>query len=449
MIATLAAAIATLSIAVLPNPVLTAARKTADQDFQLPVERFVLPNGLVVLLSADPGLSSVVVEMSFRAGTIYEPPGRRGLAHLVEHVLMRGTGPDTAYIKMLEARGARDVSATTTFGELTYRTTVPPEELPLAIWVNADRIGHLPATIAAEALERHKKVVLQERAERAVDAHYGLVDLALYKTLFPEPHPLSAAVIGTPDELNQVTVADVQGFAQRYLVPANAVLVIAGSFDPAVARRLVEQAFAGMAGGSRAKAPEVPKAEAAEISVTAKERISRRPRVTMAWRLKPMLHESVDRLALGALLLSLYTDGAFGTNVDAELSNHASELLFRLDVTLPHLKPADSARGEAEVFLRYLTLVQMPQDLLDATNLAEDRLSLFQLDSLPTRAALLSSMERSGSDPTQVASVLAAHWTYDSTSIQETARRFLGKHRTTLLAEPTNPRRPKIDREFR
>lgn len=169
----------------------------------------------------------------------------------------------------------------------------------------------------------------------------------------------------------------------------------------------------------------------------------------MAWRLKPMLHESVDRLALGALLLSLYTDGAFGTNVDAELSNHASELLFRLDVTLPHLKPAESARGEAEVFLRYLTLVQMPQDLLDATNLAEDRLSLFQLDSLPTRAALLSSMERSGSDPTQVASLLAAHWTYDSTSIQETARRFLGKHRTTLLAEPTNPRRPKVDREFR
>ncbi|MFO0728271.1 MAG: pitrilysin family protein [Myxococcota bacterium] len=443
------AALGLLPLLLIPMATPGAARKTADADFQLPVERLVLKNGLVVLLSPDPGLSSVVVEMSFRAGTVYEPPKRRGLAHLVEHALMRGTTPDTSYLKMLESRGAREVSANTTLGFLTYRTIVPPEELPLALWVDADRIGHLPQTLDAPTLERHKKVVLQERAERSVDRQYGLVDLALYKTLFPEPHPLSGAVIGVPEELAQATIEDVKSFAQRYLVPANAVLVVVGSFDPALARRLVTEDFAGMPGGIAAEPPVVPRGEPAEVSVTAKERISRRPRVTVAWRLPSMRRESVDRLSLGALLLSLYTDGAFGTNVEADLSAHASELLFRMDVTLPYQKPVESERGEADVFLRYLTMVAMPEDLLEATNLAEDRLTLFQLDSLSQRASVLAGLERSGADPTKIASLLGAHWSYDANSIQETARRFLGKNRTVLLAEPTNPRQPKLERELR
>src|SRR5436305_12857734 len=90
-------------------------RKTNARELSVDVQRFELPNGLVVLLAPDPTVSSVMVETTFRAGTLYEPRGRSGMAHLVEHLMATGPTPDTDYAAMLERRGSRLLNASTDF----------------------------------------------------------------------------------------------------------------------------------------------------------------------------------------------------------------------------------------------------------------------------------------------------------------------------------------------
>ena len=258
-------------------------------------QRFELPNGLIVLLAPDRGFSNVLVWTTFRAGTLYEPAGRSGLAHLVEHLMATGPTPQTDYQTLLETRGARHFNASTDFETMQFETVVPAAELSLALWVDADRLGSLPALIDAEQVERNRRVVLQERAVRDVDAPYGLVDEQLFKRLFAAPHPLHGSVAGVPAELAHVTAGDAQTFATRLLVPANGVLTIVGRFDPAEARRLIEDGLGRLPAGRRARIPALPPFGQAMVDAR-QELIAREPRVIEAWRLSRVSHD--EALAL-------------------------------------------------------------------------------------------------------------------------------------------------------
>src|SRR5205823_13881035 len=129
-------------------------------------------------------------------------------AHLVEHVMASGPTPGTDYLGMLERRRARYFNATTDFETMSFQAMVPAEELPLALWVNADRLGSLPPLIDDKEVERNRRVVLQERALRDVDAPYGLPRERLFDRLFAAPHRLHGSVIGVMDELERATAAD-------------------------------------------------------------------------------------------------------------------------------------------------------------------------------------------------------------------------------------------------
>ena len=289
-------------------------------------QRFELPNGLIVLLAPDRGFSNVLVWTTFRAGTLYEPAGRSGLANLVEHLMATGPTPQTDYQTLLETRGARHFNASTDFETMQFETVVPAAELSLALWVDADRLGSLPALIDAEQVERNRRVVLQERAVRDVDAPYGLVDEQLFKRLFAAPHPLRGSVAGVPAELAHVTAGDAQTFATRLLVPANGVLTIVGRFDPAEARRLIEDGLGRLPAGRRARIPALPPFGQAMVDAR-QELIAREPRVIEAWRLSRVSHDEALALRLGAQLLSFLTDGAFGMRLSAHVEEYEFESL--------------------------------------------------------------------------------------------------------------------------
>ena len=226
-------------------------RKTTAKDLSVSLERFVLPNGLVVLLAPDPLVSSVFVSITFRAGTLFEPPGRSGMAHLVEHVMASGPTPETDYPGLLERRGSRYFNATTDFETMQFQTVTRAAELPAALWVVGDRLGSVPPLIDAALIERNRRIVIQERALRDVDAPYGLPRERLFQRLFAAPHPLHGSVIGEVAELEKVTDADVRAFVSSYLVPANAILTLVGRFDSGEARRLVEQHLGSLPAGTR------------------------------------------------------------------------------------------------------------------------------------------------------------------------------------------------------
>lgn len=424
-----------------------AVRRTRDSDLALEVQRFVTPEGLTVILAPDARVGRISTQLTFRAGALYEPPERTGLAHLVEHVMMQGPTPDSQYIRLLEGRGAEDVNATTTYDTMNFRISVPPEELALALWVHADRLGHLPEVLDLVDLESHRRVVLRERAERVTDVPYGNVEQAVMAQLFPQSAPLHAGVIGTVEDLNRATIDDVKRFVSTYLVPANAVLVVAGPFDAAATRARIEALFRGLTPGARATPPKLPKGRAVELQVTAREALSRQQRVTIAWRTNLYMPDTIERLSLGAILVTVSVDGAFGTSVQASLHRVGEEQIFRLDVTLPYEKPADSARLEADAFLRYLRNVEAPRDLAETMNLVFDRMTLFMLDDVHARPGLLAQLELAGLDVTRVGAALGAHWSYDPRMVRETAYKALGKERLVLLAQPVNPRQPKVAKE--
>jgi predicted Zn-dependent peptidase len=414
-------------------------RKTKGRDFAVQVQKVKLPNGLVVLLAPDPTDSRVLVRMTFLAGTLYEPPARSGMAHLVEHAMANGPTPETDYAALLERRRSSYFNGATDFETMRFEVIVPPEELPAALWVAADRLGSVPPLIDAAGLERHRRVVLQERAFRYVDAPYGLVQEQLFKRLFPAPHPLHGGVSGISSELAQVTPDDVRAFASAYLVPANAILTVVGRFDPAQARQWIDDGLGRMAGGVKAQSPAVAPFGREQVE-SKEERISREPRVTLAWRLQGIGHDAAVTLELGAMLLSLLTDGAWGMRVSAGMMEQSAESLFLLDLTVPYDEPAKVVQDDAEGFLRQLTGREMSFELLQVANLWLDRRALFDLDSLDGRGESVERVERLFSSRLSVSQDLEGHWALDPVTVHDTARSILRAPKVILHARPTRPR---------
>jgi predicted Zn-dependent peptidase len=414
-------------------------RKTTDKDFAVRLQRFELPNGLVVLLAPDPGSTSVLVWTTFRAGTLYEPAGRSGMAHLVEHLLATGPTPQTDYATLLESRRARNFNASTGAELMSFQAVVPAEELPVALWVAADRMGTLPSRIDDALVERHRQVVIQERAIRHIDAPYGLVHERLYEKLFAAPHPLHGTVAGVPEELASATAEEVRSFAQRLIVPANGILTIAGRFDPDQARRLVEDTLGRLPPGERAPEPVFPPLREG-FRGTAEEVVARDPGVEMGWRLGPLADDGKQPLRIGAQLFSLLADGAFGMRVGASVEEDGTDTVFLFLLTVPDDEPVSSVDSDAQGLLRQLTTSLMPFDFLVTANLALDRIALFQMDTLEGRAAVLTRLEVLFGSRRTVSQDLGAHWGVDPFLVRELAGGLLSGPHVTIHARPTRPR---------
>jgi zinc protease len=401
----------------------------------------------VVLLAPDASASGVAVWLTFRAGALHEPPGRSGLAHLVEHVLFAGPTPDAAYGELLEARRARHVNATTGFDALSFEVVVPAEELPLALWVAADRLASWLPRVDDDWVARNRKVVEQERALRDVDAPYGLVREHLFRRLYQAPHPLHGGVIGVPGELAAATAGDVRRFAGELLVPANGVLAVVGRFDPAVARRLAEDGLGRLPPGQRARPPATP-APPPELVDAREEPLARRPAVTLAWRLPQLWHGDAVALQLGAQLLTFLVDGAWGMDVSAHLAEYAGESLFTMELSVPYEETMRAVHDDADGLLRMLTHREMPADFLAAANLALDRAAMFELDTLEGRARTLTRIELIDGGRASVGDHLAWHWELEGGVLRDTARTWLTKNpRVVIHARPRRPFRARSERE--
>ncbi|HET9551468.1 MAG TPA: pitrilysin family protein [Anaeromyxobacteraceae bacterium] len=447
------AAAAALALAAAAHPGLAGAgpgqfdeRKTTPAQLDLAVERTTLPNGLTLVLAPDARGTSVAVWTSFRAGAVFEPPGRAGLAHLAEHVFASGPTPETDYATLLETRRARHFNASTGHDVMTFEAVVPAEELAAALWVAADRLGTLPALVDAPLVARHRRVVEQERAVRVMDAPYGQVQEQLAARLFAAPHPLHAGVVGSLAELAAITPEDVRAFAATYLVPSNAVVVVAGRFDPAEARRLVEEGLGRLPAGRRVPAPRLPSPDGGYVDRRA-EPFAREPRVTLAWRFPDLSHDDGLALQMGARLLSFMTDGAFGMRVAAGLEEYGGESIFRLDVTVPYDESMLSMENDAEALLRFLTHREMPVELIRAAHLSLDRSALLALDDVAGRAELLTHLEHLPPPRLPVARHLGWHWQLDRLALRDVARIHLRQPKVVMHARPVRPKAARAERE--
>ncbi len=224
---------------------------------ELSCERHTLANGLRVNLASDRAVPVVGVNLWYGVGSRNEPEGLTGFAHLFEHMMFQGSEnvPKNQHFELVERAGG-SLNATTWFDRTNYFETVPAHYLELALWLESDRMGWMLPAMTQEKLDNQRDVVKNEKRWRYDNQPYGDWDERLQKLLYPPTHPYHHTVIGSMDDIDAATLADVKRFFETFYVPNNAVLTVCGDFEPARALALIERHFGEIPSGD--EIPELP-----------------------------------------------------------------------------------------------------------------------------------------------------------------------------------------------
>jgi predicted Zn-dependent peptidase len=217
----------------------------------IPIETFTLPNGLTVILSEDHTAPIVAVNLWYHVGSANERPGRTGFAHLFEHMLFQGSASVGAneHFELVQRAGGT-LNGSTWLDRTNYFETVPSNQLELALWLEADRMGWLLPAMTQQKLDTQRDVVQNERRWSMDNQPYGTWWERLPALAFPMSHPFHHSLIGSLTDLDAASLDDIAHFFATYYTPDNAVLSIAGDFDRDEARRMVERHFAPIPRGS-------------------------------------------------------------------------------------------------------------------------------------------------------------------------------------------------------
>src|SRR3954462_2591542 len=252
-------------------------------------EKYVLENGLEVILSEDHRLPLTAVNLWYHVGPANEVPGRTGFAHLFEHMMFQGSKhvANDTHFKVLEAAGASLINGTTDFDRTNYFETVPSNQLELALWIESDRMGYLLDKVDRTAFANQQDVVRNERRQSVENQPYAIAEEALYQQLFPKSHPYYGVVIGSHADIQAAQLDDVKAFFKQYYAPNNCSLAIVGDIDKAATKRLVEKYF-----GPLKRGPDVPAMTATTPPIDGERRKTvtdkiELPRVYVGWITSP------------------------------------------------------------------------------------------------------------------------------------------------------------------
>jgi predicted Zn-dependent peptidase len=254
---------------------------------QIPIETFRLDNGLLVTLSQDNTAPIVAVNLWYHVGSANEREGRTGFAHLFEHMLFQGSEHVGAneHFELVQRAGGT-LNGSTWLERTNYFETVPSNQLELALWLEADRMGALLPAMTQKKLDTQRDVVKNERRWSVDNQPYGTWWEKLPALAFPESHPFHHSLIGSMEHLSEASLEDVEQFFRTYYTPDNAVLSIAGDIDSADARRLVEKHFGPIPRGN-GKPPLPPMDLPAKFGATLREVVEddvSLPRIYIAFR---------------------------------------------------------------------------------------------------------------------------------------------------------------------
>ena len=224
-----------------------------QSSFTIDYEKYILDNGLEVILHKDTSDPIVAVATLVHVGSNREKPGRTGFAHFFEHMSFNDSenAPRGANRKMIPELGGSRNGGTWSDGTIYYEV-VPTDAFEKILWIDSDRLGFMINTVTEEALEREKQVVKNEKRQRVDNAPYGFTDEIKRAALYPPDHPYHWTVIGSLPDLQAATLDDVKEFYDQYYGANNATLVIAGDIDMAKTRELVDYWF-----GEIRRGPEV------------------------------------------------------------------------------------------------------------------------------------------------------------------------------------------------
>ena len=226
-----------------------AAQQAAAAGIDIPFQKFVLGNGLTLIVHEDHKAPIVAVNMWYHVGSKNEKPGKTGFAHLFEHLMFNGSEHfNNDYFQALERYGATDLNGTTNEDRTNYFQNVPTSALDAVLWLESDRMGHLLGVIDQGRLDEQRGVVQNEKRQFEDGPYNKAFDVVVDAT-YPKGHPYSWSVIGSMEDLNAASLDDVKEWFQTYYGPSNAVIVVAGDIDAQTARQKVERFFGSIPPG--------------------------------------------------------------------------------------------------------------------------------------------------------------------------------------------------------
>ena len=224
-----------------------------ENELVIPYQKYVLPNGLTLVIHEDNSDPVVHVDVTYHVGSAREEIGKSGFAHFFEHMMFQGSDNvgDEQHFKIVTEVGGT-LNGTTNRDRTNYFQTVPNNQLEKMLWLEADRMGFLLDAVTQKKFEVQRSTVKNERGQNYDNRPYGLAQENVAKNMYPYGHPYSWLTIGYVEDLDRVNSNDLKNFFLRWYGPNNATLTIGGDVKPKDAVKLVEKYF-----GSIPRGPEV------------------------------------------------------------------------------------------------------------------------------------------------------------------------------------------------
>lgn len=415
---------------------------------RIPFERYTLPNGLQVVLSEDHTTPIIAVDVWYHVGSGDEKAGHTGFAHLFEHLMFMGSEhvPTGQFDQLLESAGANN-NGSTTEDRTNYYETMPSNALPLALYLDSDRMGFLLPALDQAKLNLQREVVKNERRQRVDNVPYGKADETILAALYPKGHPYSWPVIGSMVDLSAATLEDVKNFFRTYYAPNNATLVIAGDFNADSAKALVKDYFGGIPHG-----PAIPTRPSPATVVIPRDTFLvlqdhvQLPRVYYTW---PSVKDFARDDAALNVLASVLTDGknsrlykrlVYDLQIAQDVASYQNgeHLAGYFQITVTPRKGISPDSVDAVIRSE---LAKLQKDGITSRELARVQNSTRSdfLNSLATdlgKAEMLNQYNYFVGNPDYVQRDAARYDAVTRGDVQRVARMYLGKPKVVLTVVP-------------
>jgi zinc protease len=427
-------------------------------ELQIPIEKYTLPNGMRVILSADSSVPVVTVYIIYGTGARSEEKGRTGFAHLFEHMMFQGSenAPKGTHFRLVESNGG-SLNGSTHPDYTDYFEVLPSNKLAVGLWLEADRMRAL--AINQQNLDNQKEAVKQERRLSFDNQPYATAIVDRWPEIAYGNWQSSHSLIGSFEDLNAATVEDVARFFRTYYAPNNAVLVISGDIQSAEAKLLVERYFGNIPPQPQPDPPDLTEPPLTEPRAEVyRDRLARVPALLIGYPGPARRTPEYDAMVMLDLLLTGGDSSRFQQNL---VKGRKSVIQYEANLGWPFAGPTDyKDPGVYAMMLLYNPAFQGDQILAqveeEIAKLQKDGVvpkelerqrahlrssRLRQLQASRSRAALLGKYELLDGKPEYINTELGDFLTVGPEEIQAAAVKYLDpKQRTVLNIVPAEER---------
>ncbi|MBC7872932.1 MAG: insulinase family protein, partial [Ferruginibacter sp.] len=440
----------TIALATLVSGQAKLVEKVTKQgnEIVIPYEKYVLPNGLTLIIHEDHSDPVVHVDVTYHVGSAREEIGKSGFAHFFEHMMFQGSDnvADEQHFKIVSDAGGT-LNGSTNRDRTNYYETVPSNQLEKMLWLEADRMGFLLDAVTQKKFEIQRSTVKNERGQNYDNRPYGLAGETASRNLYPYGHPYSWLTIGYVEDLNRGNVNDLKNFFLRWYGPNNAAVTVGGDVKPADVVKLVEKYFGVIPRGPEVKPVVVPAvALTADRYASYTDNYAKLPLLLIQYPTVPNYHKDMGALACLAQVLGqgknsvLYQQLvkkqlALQANTFSQLSELAGEMGFQL---IPG--PGKSLETMDSLFRNAL-------DSFEARGVTDDDVAKFKggieaqqingLQSVSGKVSQLAAFQTFTGNPNKIADLITMYQAVTKEDVMRVYNQYLkGKHAVFLSVLP-------------